>query len=277
MTYIGSQEYDMQEFQLYNEADQVIHQWAQALAKFNRSFVPGRSDDSHTNLAFDPVGKQIFGRWARLSDRPVIWSLDLIRRHFLCVDDHRRVISSVSIPGKDQLEIEEEMASLMSTTLGIRMDDFLAPLHFDIPEYAFVRNTQGYLNSAAIEEWIRLREQANTACHQFLNHIQVEGEVRIWPHHFDTGVYVEPTPLLGLGFGWAMEDDMAGQAYFYYSAYGKNGFEVPYSDLRKLTIGYWQEEGSWKGAILPARDTNKKNIRHFILEVTHHYFKKLNK
>ena len=55
---------------------------------------------------------------------------------------------------------------------------------------------------------------------------------------------------MGLGFGLAMEDEMAGAPYFYLAGYASKG-SIDYKNLPELGLGRWETEGNWKGAILP--------------------------
>lgn len=68
----------------YIQADQQLHRLCQIIAKANRSFVPEKEDDSHTNLGFNPDTLNIEGRWIetnsinirlvlRLTDVCLVW------------------------------------------------------------------------------------------------------------------------------------------------------------------------------------------------------------
>ncbi len=49
--------------QAYIKTDRQLHWLSQVIAKINRTYVPKKNDDSHTNLYFDNLGKRITGRW----------------------------------------------------------------------------------------------------------------------------------------------------------------------------------------------------------------------
>ncbi len=65
---------DMQE---YNKADQQLHLLCQIIGKANRTYVPEKADESHTNLYFDSWGDKILGRWIQTDSGNVIVALDL--------------------------------------------------------------------------------------------------------------------------------------------------------------------------------------------------------
>lgn len=47
----------------YNKTDHQVHLLSQIIAKFNRTYVAEKEDDSHTNLDFDPLGHRLYGRF----------------------------------------------------------------------------------------------------------------------------------------------------------------------------------------------------------------------
>ena len=57
--------------QEYNNIDKKIHQLSQIIAKVNRTFVPKKADDSHTNFFFDPLSHRLYGRWIKTKDQNV--------------------------------------------------------------------------------------------------------------------------------------------------------------------------------------------------------------
>jgi hypothetical protein len=102
------------------------------------------------------------------------------------------------------------------------------------------------------------------------NHFQVDNEIRIWPHHFDTGIYLKATDNLSFGFGLAMEDNMVGEPYFYFSAYGLNDSNVDYPVDLKLDLGHWIIREEWKGACLKlseVSDAPNLKIQSFLKQV----------
>ena len=47
--------------------------------------------------------------------------------------------------------------------------------------------------------------KANRSSNQLLGYAQADSEVRIWPEHFDTGVYFEYNGTIGIGFGLVLQ------------------------------------------------------------------------
>ena len=107
-------------------------------------------------------------------------------------------------------------------------------------------------------QWKHFRKMANDACFQFLGFTLTWEEVRIWPHHFDTGIYIVPTKRLGIGFGLAMQDDMAGLPYFYLAGYPLQG-EISYKNLPQSKDWEWKTDSNWKGVILTLETLQQQN------------------
>lgn len=230
----------------YNTADQLYHQLCQSIAKANRSYVQALTDDSHTNLFFDGVDNRILGRWIEVNNQKVCLSLNMFNLHYEWLDPSLSCIQSVNPIGKRIEVIEAELAKNLEE-FNLDPSGFIDPLHFEIPIYSFINDPIQELNESAINEWVYYRSLANDACHWLSGHLQIPGEVRIWPHHFDTGVYVQPNEKIGFGFGLAMQDELVGAPYFYMAGYPKQ-MNLSYNNLTDLGTAKWIVTDHWKGA-----------------------------
>ncbi len=256
--------------QEYNNIDQKIHQLSQVIAKVNRTFVPKKPDDSHTNLFFDPISHRIYGRWIYIGDKKIIFALNLKEFAFEWLDDKRQVIQSIDIQSKTISDMEYAVEQSLPD-MGLKKEGFRDKLHYEIPVYSFLKEPFEHFATKSRENWEYYREIANRACSELLGYLQVDGEIRIWPHHFDTGIYAEPNINTGLGFGVAMEDEMVGFPYFYFSGYRLNGNGFDYKNVTDLAIGKWMISKNWNGAVLPLSDLKKegfKTIPTFLKEVS---------
>ena len=231
----------------YSKVDRQLHSLSQLIAKLNRTYVPAKEDDSHTNLFYEPLGNRITGRWIRANSERILPTLSLKDQTFQFLDSSFQVMESVKTFGKKIRDIEKEMEALLPG-LGLSPEGFIDELHFKITEYDFAEQPIEALNPKGLQPWMEYRALANQACFAFLGHAQAHEEVRIWPHHFDTGIYFKAKNDLGVGFGLAMEDSIAGAPYFYLSAYPE-GRDIVYHNLPS---GKWRWEigDHWNGAIL---------------------------
>ncbi len=260
-------------FETYTATDQRIHQLSQIIAKANRTYVTKSADHSHTNLAFDAIGCRMFGRWIDGHQR-IVLTLNLKAFEFEWLSSAEEVLFAYPIEGQTLSQIERRMEQDL-TALGLNPAGFRDALHFEITSYPFKDKPFERLSPQAIDHWAGYRQLANQAGHLLMDHLQVFSELRIWPHHFDTAIYIKPVESLGLGFGLAMEDSLLGEPYFYYSAYGLKGRTVNYSAQSSLQTGQWLISESWCGAVLPlsalSSEQDLEMVRAFILEVSTRY------
>jgi len=241
--------------QHYNQADRRLHMLCQVIGKANRTFKEEKSDESHTNLYFDPWSDKILGRWIESGSGHVLVALDLETLNFEMLDARRNKILTVSSLGKTikelEIEFEERLPEVELDPKGFR-----APMKHEKPSYPLSENSHQPIHPQALEQWKYFRKLANQTCYFLLGYAQVESEVRIWPEHFDTGIYFEYVGKLGLGFGLAMEDQMVGAPYFYMAAYPKTG-SLEFENLPESPVWKWEIGKHWKGAILPLPQLQK--------------------
>ena len=254
--------------QEYINIDQHIHQLCQTLAKFGRSFAEKKEDDSHTNLRFDFLGKRIWGRWGNFTNGRLIPVLNLEDQTFHFLDREYQRVASFGTISKTQSEVEKDIAQYLTEDLQTNGADFTEPLHFEIPDYDFKGHIIQKWDNDALKQWMHYRLLANQASGFLLDHLNVASEIRIWPHHFDTGIYAEVNTNIAIGFGWAMADSMVDEAYFYFSVYGLNGHSIDYAMVKSLSVSKWITGEHWNGAVLPLCEAEATHIHSFLRETT---------
>ncbi|MFT4682545.1 MAG: hypothetical protein ACI8TS_001747 [Flavobacteriales bacterium] len=235
----------------YIQCDQYMHQLTQLLARTNKAFQRAKPDDSHTNVFFEPLSNRIYGRRMMIPDSGLQFypAIDVIESLFLIVDSHGKTSESIPLTEKSFEETLLELAALWRK-MGLDTLPFEQPLHYDIPVYPFAN---GALTSPAkenLETWLKLRSIANEALGTLESSFLAESKVRIWPHHFDTGVFLQVTDDEGIGAGLAMADEVCETPYFYLSGQLTKG-DFDYGTPQSKT-GIWRLKGDWKGALLPA-------------------------
>ena len=233
----------------YIKTDQYLHWLSQTLAKANRTFVPEIADDSHTNLYFDWLGNRIVGKWIETENGKIMLAINLSNLQFEWLNASYQTIASFETIGKTIQDVERNIEKHLPE-LGLNPDGFTENLHYEIPDYPFTSEAIQTISKHSMGEWIYYRNLANKVCTVLLGHLQMDGEIRIWPHHFDTGIYVVTNNGMGIGFGLAMSDTMVGGPYFYMSGYSASG-SLEYSGLPSFLKGKWEVENGWKGAVLP--------------------------
>lgn len=255
----------------YTQTDKRLHFYSQVIAKANRTYVPAKEDDSHTNLYFDSLGNRLCGRWINTKNGDVLLSLHLDTLAYVFTNRSLEILEKVPAASKTMLTIEKEIESLLPA-MGLNPSGFADELHFEIPDYDFADKPLEALPAEDLQIWKKYRALGNEACLNLLGHAQMWEEIRIWPHHFDTGIYFKSKKDLGIGFGLAMEDAMAGAPYFYMAPYP----EGKTLDFKSVPKGDWNWEigKHWKGAFLSiealdsmAMVEKKKLISQFIKTV----------
>lgn len=239
----------------YNNTDQRLHLLSQIIAKINRTFIAAQKDDSHTNLFFDPASKRLYGRWISTVEGTIVLALNILTQSFEWVNNRLQKIIAINYINKTIGQIEEEIAESL-TILGIQAEGFNKKMHYSIPEYSFANEKMEAFTPEAINQWSYIRRQANEAAMLCLGMVQQYAEIRIWPHHFDTGIYLESQKELAINFGFAMQDEMINSPYMYISGTPKNK-EINYLDLPDIGIASWEVNNQWKGAVLPYTELNK--------------------
>lgn len=258
----------------YIKLDQILHQLSQVIAKVNKAYLPSKPDDSHTNLAFDSMANQLTGRWFSDGERQYRIVFDLFRWEYQLLDETLTLLYRIPQDGVSFLYTEAKIQEFL-TELGLDASSISNPLHFEIPQYDFLNEKLTKPNQRNLEKWIEVRELANVACHLFLGFLQKETEVRIWPHHFDTGVYVEANADVGLGFGLAMADSMVDTPYFYFAGYAMNNYQWNWDTVPELFVGDWMITDNWNGAILAldSKVPDSEQVKSFLLRAIPWYLK----
>jgi len=238
--------YSMQE---YVETDRQLHWLSQVIAQVNRAYAPAQADDSHTNLYFDTLGDQLMGRWIATPSGKWMLTLNLAGLHFEWLNERFEVMQSIAALSGNGWNVRKEIAKFLAAR-GLDTTRFFEPMHFEIPDYGF-QDAPVQISEDGLKQWKHYRKLANTAGASFLGFLQVAGEARIWPHHFDTGVYAAVSEQFGVGFGLAMKDGLVDQPYFYLAGYPGPGLRIDYDHRPTLTEGRWEISDRWKGAVLP--------------------------
>jgi len=225
-----------------NNTDTSLHKAAQYLSSFGIQYLPKQSDDSHTNLGWDETRgalctrKTEDGQYLRLyfKDLKLEWvngeqcyPLELEGRSHgeVCVWLHHIALRS----GKEEY-------------------DFYLHYSLDSGRLKPDEIYEGY-DADRAEQLATLRTDAQLACDQVRSHFEFDTEIRIWPHHFDTGGYALARGSdVSIGFGMAIPDTMVDDYYLYVSGY-KSGKALSTKDSAPLKLGTWKSEG-FEGAVL---------------------------
>ncbi len=231
-----------------------MHLAAQYLAAAGISFLEKKEDDSHTNLGFSVND-------GNLSTHPLNDNGDTLSLNY-----HRFTLEWNSKNSKSSLRLDNtthaEILKWIKTTAeeaNIKKP-YRYSLHYDLPYEAITNDFEFKLtDSNTLKQLTSFRILAQNTLETFLKDHKLESDIRIWPHHFDTGAFVVLNGESGLsiGLGMAIPDSMIKDYYLYITGYhGHDGVDT--SGFNSLTHGKWYNE-SFKGAILPISGIDQAN------------------
>lgn len=237
---------------------ETIHRAAQYLTAAAISCLEKKPDDSHTNMGWNSSRKTFTTR--HLNDNELYLSLSLInfRLEFLKQDT---VLASKPLSGVSHKEILNWLSEVFK---DLKLNSpFTYNFHYDLPysemtdDYVFDK-----IDDAELSKEADLRDQAYKALKEIAQNIDEDAEVRIWPHHFDTGTLISLGNNSSIGLGLAIPDSMMDEYYYYVSGW-KGSEMMPVSGLPELKNGRW-EDGQWKGAILEANNSSLNDAKEFL-------------
>lgn len=243
-----------------------FHLAAQYLATAGKSFLPHKKDDSHTNLGFSVADKSL-----------LTWPLNAsgtqlgLNYNTFSLDWKSRTTQSLSLKGKTHTEVVEWLSNMAEASELEK--PYRYNLHYSLP-YTMADGEVFELSSTnEVQELIRLRGLAQNILTTFLKDEKLESEVRVWPHHFDTGAFAHLHNGSGksVGLGLAIPDSMVNDFYFYISGYRGNT-QLRTWAFKPLAKGTWKNNG-FKGAVLPASEITHEIGLDFFREALRSYKK----
>jgi hypothetical protein len=219
----------------------------------SNSYLPRLSDDSQNNFSWDRETGKLDGRWIGGKTRAC---LDVIK--FELVVEHEGQINRLPLNG---LTVEEISHNLRGHLDDVKLDgDQLLPItQFEIPSHAVDRGAPFEKpDEADLEQWARWLSNAEGMLEYVAPIFPWASQIRIWPHHFDMGLFIpitrgnNATDLQSISLGLAIGDDEVDVPYFYINHWSKDSISYPATNP-SIRTGYWHDSG-WKGFVLSARN-----------------------
>lgn len=233
----------MEREELLNAHQNKLHHLAQYLSAFGGSYLPEKEDHSHTNLGWDIEKSSLVSREYKGIHLELEYPGLML---YMIRDGHRHALDPLGAPLRDVGSwIRETLTSLgadpapysldMGFTLNTEEDVFIS-LDNNDEKILLQLTEERNIAQRALEQF---RETTELTC----------SEIRVWPHHFDTGMlmYTEEKGTI-YGLGYAPADENSGVPYFY--AYLQSDNPADYSGLPDITPASWHIN-QWKGAIIP--------------------------
>ncbi|GAB4032394.1 hypothetical protein [Spirosoma gilvum] len=233
-----------------NQADKTLHSLAQLIALTGMQCLPLQADDSQTNMVWDQLLHRLEGRAFDQAGQQLRLVIDTEAFTVQFIGDHNRILSLLSPEGKTPADVlmwwNEQMRSLGITEIR--------PLNYHL-DHEPVALDALYQRPSALGAWNQWRTVANEALQTLNQWSGQQSEVRIWPHHFDTGVYyslpdAQQHERAAIWTGYAIADSICPEPYFYLSGYN-SAQPVNFQNAPTLSAGEWRTGADWQGALLP--------------------------
>ncbi|MEX0314587.1 MAG: hypothetical protein AB3N18_10445 [Allomuricauda sp.] len=237
-----------------------VHLASQYLATAGKSFLEAKSDDSHTNVGFFEEDRTL-RTWDLDSEGTYLaFQYDTFLLKWASKDKNE----VLALEGKSHAEIVEWI-SLIAKESKLQKP-YTYDLHYDLPYTADDNFKFDLPTEVELQDLAHLRTLSQNALESFLQKENLVSDIRIWPHHFDTGAFVVLDDGSGksIGMGLAIPDSTINEHYFYISGYrGHDGIDT--SELDGLTQGEWKNDG-FKGGVLRASNISEDTVVQFFQE-----------
>ncbi|MEM9142215.1 MAG: hypothetical protein AAGA86_04460 [Bacteroidota bacterium] len=241
-----------------------VHLAAQYLATVGKRFLPAKNDDSHTSLGFVPKNGALKTWPLNDSGHSLVFDYSQFALRW-----NSEANDTLALDGKTHGEIVSWITEV--TQVHGLSPDYDYELHYKLP-YPINNDFQFSLDKPTdLREQLRLRNLAQVVLESFLRQGNLRSDIRVWPHHFDTGAFVSLNDgsQKSIGLGMAIPDKVCNDHYFYISGYqGSKPMEV--STFKGLPLGQWKNT-DFKGALLPTTGIDIKNGVLFFQEASKAY------
>jgi len=231
-----------------------VHRGAQFISMIGKHFVVNESDDSHTNMEWLAAHQVLAGRWVTDGNAPLRLAIRPRTLDLVFFDENFNAIDEFSLNGNSKDSALAWARDALSNA-GLKGENLMMDLHYDIPHHetddgmAFQLADQPLFDSIVI-----IRSNADLILREAIRGRKTASEVRIWPHHFDTGSYIpvgfdeSGAATRSFSIGYAIPDGAIDEPYFYVTAWSA-GVEMDYANLPDLSEGEWLHT-PFHGAIL---------------------------
>lgn len=229
--------------EVLNEAIRPFHHAAQYIAMAGKAYLAHMDDDSHTNMAWD-------GKKNAYTGRPItgssIFYLALETNDFTLAlaDAGKEEWPRLPLHGKTR---EEVLAWLQSEVekRGLNPELLKWDLHYEIPHYEYDDGKPYAIPEKEVQnDLAAYRSNANIILGNIGLRFKDSSEVRIWPHHFDSGLFIpygkdqEGNVTKGIYAGWNIADEHVPEPYFYITFY-------PWDHVRPVQLPGLLSKGHW--------------------------------
>jgi hypothetical protein len=230
-----------------SDARLQAHYAAQFGAALGISYLPGRPDDSHTNLGWNAALGSLGSRAVPTEHGAVAIELR-VRDLTLLVTRDGDLQDEVGLGGSTIAATLHRLRSILGA-LGLNPERYSLERHYSLPPHPVANGARFEADdAAALGELARWFGNGALALDRATRGLPDASEIRAWPHHFDIGSLVTYAGGSSTGAGMEPGDRYYEEPYFYVNAHPQ-----PRPDLATGALagsGQWHYE-DWIGAVLP--------------------------
>ena len=236
-----------------------MHLAAQYLATAGISFLDKKDDDSHTNLGFNTESGCLETHILSENNDQLL----LCYQDFSLLWKSDSGTNSFPLDGATHQDVVRWIKEMAKTSLN---KSYEYKLHYELPYPIEESYTYALNDVSAVKQLMHLRILTQLSLEKINQTYGFDATIRIWPHHFDTGIYTEIAGTgNSVGLGLAIPDLVHGEHYLYASGYNAEG-QIKPEGLKSLTKGEWST-AKFFGAVLPATDLSESEAVQFFNEV----------
>ncbi|MFT6501041.1 MAG: hypothetical protein ACJASQ_001151 [Crocinitomicaceae bacterium] len=244
-----------------------IHLAAQYLAAAGISFLDKKVDDSHTNLGWDTENKRLATHAFGTGNHQVGLNLASVKLEWL---NNGEVASTIDLKTATHSEILNWFKAQVEkhNMETVYQYDF----HYELPYPSISGNDTFKIDPSNSLKYAEELSTAQTSFETFLSENDLKSPIRVWPHHFDLGIYtqLDSSGSVFLAAGLAVADTLVDSLYYYAAGY-KDGEEIVTKSFSGLDKGDWRS--SWNGATLASEGINVEVSKHFLNQAKEQFIK----
>jgi len=226
-----------------------LHHAAQIAVSAAISYIPARSDDSHTALSWStPLGALATESITAARPLRIAVRVEDLTLHVL--DEVGKSTRSFALPGHTIADGHAWLGDVVAEA-GLNVARLTARKHYTISPHPVASGSAFSTGSGnEFAELSRYWSNAAGILEELARSTAGASPVRTWPHHFDIATLIElpGAPRRTIGVGQSPGDDSYDEPYWYVGPY-------PYPPITNLPPlagwGHWHTQG-WVGAALPA-------------------------
>ena len=249
---------------------EYLHAASQYLAAVALQFIEKKEDDSHSNLQWDveertfrtqPIGAKGHQLELWVDDFTLAWTLEEDLEFDLSGSSHGSCLDWIN-------------ATLQQ--LGFK-DKLIFKFHYELPYHTWDSDKLFPLPDEELAENLEVHADLRSWVSEVLEDLLSDEEIRVWPHHFDTGALIDVSKegnevMSSIGLGLAIPDELCSHPYAYVSGWKKGGnlqLTPP-----NTSIGEWNKNG-FNGVIMPMDETHYNELHSFFTMSIQHIKKQL--